>query len=516
MQFIESNLQITQVDVADVSYVAEPAKAISKAFPDNLADDFDVFVAQDGQVYGVVSQRGNTQAYAVGSGALNNIIRTQGRLAEKKVRERDLAQINEDLRTHAQMNGKEGTVWSRVAPIEAGIEIDIGDDTHHRIRVTPGNVSVVMEGSKSRFHRQSTSGSLARPADEGDLSLLKKYLNMTDERRILFFAWLSYTLAHPKVSTTKYVMLALLGGQGSGKTSLCQNVIQALIDPSTLGVQKLSTNAQDFGLVIQRNHVACFDNLRRLTTAMSDDLCIACTGGTATKRKLYSDSDQHAIRLHGAVVLNGIHAFIEEPDLAQRALTITLNGIKPQDRKTDTAMQCELQADMPKIFRGLLDLIANVFERLPDVNLTNPERMMEFSQWLGAMELVDGAPNGAYQELFSEVISEGQYDAMQESVLCVALITFAHKQGAKGWSGTPTQLHGELNASVPIETQRDKAWPKSAISLSKKLQPITGLLLNQGVDVDISRGRERRISVKCSRSSADETLFDVDANDSDF
>ena len=39
--------------------------------------------------------------------------------------------------------------------------------------------------------------------------------------------------------------------------------------------------------------------------------------------------------LHCAMVLNGIHAFIEEPDLSQRCLSLELLKIGPESRMSE-------------------------------------------------------------------------------------------------------------------------------------------------------------------------------------
>ncbi|MCH5375928.1 MAG: hypothetical protein JJ992_18310, partial [Planctomycetes bacterium] len=59
------------------------------------------------------------------------------------------------------------------------------------------------------------------------------------------------------------------------------------------------------------------DAQRYVTPTMSDAMCTASTGGAISTRQLYTNADQHISPLHGALVLNGIHAFIDQPDLTQ-------------------------------------------------------------------------------------------------------------------------------------------------------------------------------------------------------
>lgn len=474
-------------------------------FAEMLADEFQVFVSRAGEVYATLPQGGNLQAYLVGSATLNSVIRLKARALKRRLKERDIAEINEDLRAHAQMRQRKGEVWVRVAPVPDGVEIDLGDETHDRIRLTPGEVSIIKTGSTVRFVRPNTMLPMPRPATQGDLSLLDKYVNVSAMDLVLFKAYLSYTLVRPKSSSSKYVLLSLLGGQGTGKTTLCKNILQALLDPSSVGVQKLPSNAQDLAIVIQNSHLAVFDNLRDLSDRMSDDLCKACTGGAVVSRKLYTNSEQHVTELHGAVALNGIYPFIDQPDLAQRTLSVALKPIAPSDRRTDAALMEELSRDMPAIFRGLLDLAANIFARLPAVKLLHAERMVEFSQWLGAMELVCDVPPGVYQQLFSASIAEGQLDSIQSNTLCVAVMDFAFENGQKGWSGTPSALLEALGEAT-FDGARDREWPKNPIALSKRLGQLSVLLASQGIEMSSTRGRSRRITLKATRLPTEGSL----------
>lgn len=62
----------------------------------------------------------------------------------------------------------------------------------------------------------------------------------------------------------------------------------------------------------------------------------------------------------------------------------------------------ELEAEMPVIFRGLLNLISNVFKHLPEAKVTQPQRMYDFVHWLAEMEKAREMPDGALQSLYSK------------------------------------------------------------------------------------------------------------------
>jgi len=98
---------------------------------------------------------------------------------------------------------------------------------------------------------------------------------------------------------------------------------------------------------VQLAHLTVYDNVRFIRPALADALCRVASGGALVKRKLFTDSDTVTLSLHGAVVLNGIHAFIDQPDLAQRCLPLTLLPLDEKSRRSEG----ELSRDFQKICR---------------------------------------------------------------------------------------------------------------------------------------------------------------------
>lgn len=462
-------------------------------FPYNLIDIFRIFLGNDNKAYGSFLNN-NRYAIPVGNRKLTNLIRQTANDSGINIRKKDLTEINELLQAQAEINEKRGDVWYRVAPFDNGIEIDLGCDEHIRIRVTPGKVEVITQGSNTFFYRTQSMLPMVLPAETGDFELLYKYLNMHSVSRVLFIAWLSYTLAHPKLPSSKYVILVLQGNQGSGKSSLCKNIINPLLDPNAIGVQMMPISIKDMAVAVSNRHLACFDNVREIRQHMADALCVTATGGTLTSRQLYTDGEQAAIPLHCAVVLNGIHSFIDQPDLAQRCIPIELNTLPEKNRKSEKQLIQELNTDLPIILRGLLDLIAAIFTHLPSVQVSNPERMIDFVHWLAAMEMATGTPNGVYQSAFSDAIQMGQLDSLLDNTLASAVVDFATSEGE--WSDTPADLLNALNRKVDKNTQRNRDWPQNAIALSKRLKPLQAALATQGIHISFTRGKNRIITIE--------------------
>ena len=464
---------------------------------------FQLVKSQDGKAYAVETLSSNPQAYRIDSNGFGSAIR---RLAYSKnpgllLTDDQLNEVRSQLSALADLSVATVAVWKRVAAIKHGIEIDVGDAANTRIAVSPGEVEIVDKGSSTLFYRSPNMLPFVLPAPKGDLRKLLRYLNLVELEQWLLIAWIAYTLAHPKVPTTNYVLLVLQGDRGTGKSSLCNIVLCLLIDPSVVGVQAFPSNLQDFAIAAENAHVLFFDNQRSLTVTQSDVLCIVCTSGYLSNRLLYSDDRESVKRLHSAVVMNGIHPFIVEPDLAQRCLTLKLQPIDPTLRTSEKQLSEQFAKDLPEIFRGILDLIAGIFTHLPSVKPIQGERMIDFVRWLSAMEKAQGFEEGYLQRGYSANLINARQDFLNADPLAEAVLAFAQQQ--QSWSGTPMDLLLALGAHTSPEVIVSHNWPKSPIALSLALKRLQSQLSGAGVDVEVgARSKLRKITVTYTGKSS--------------
>jgi hypothetical protein len=272
-----------------------------RRFPHDLDRQLGLFRGNDGRAYAEIRDRGNSYCLAVGERGLDNRIRAIAQDAGVALRRADLNDLNAHLQAQAETAGPPRAVWLRVAEVPGGVEIDAGDEQHTRFRVTAGRVEIVTRGSATLFRRSPVMRPFVMPAARGDLRLLDKYLNMTDSSRLLLTGHLTYCLGHAKTPATTFPILSLVGEMGTGKTSLCDNVLIPLVDPSVVGVQLLPRNAKDLAVAAGGAHMLCFDNVRYIAPQMADHLCVAATGGAISSRALYTNADVHVDHLHVAL-----------------------------------------------------------------------------------------------------------------------------------------------------------------------------------------------------------------------
>lgn len=483
----------------------QPFTQTTTLLPSRLSNPFDLelFLGTDGYHYALLQDKSNPYAVKINSRPFRHYLISTLSLQGTSMKPRELDDLVEQFKAFAETSGNQGQVFVRVAPYEDGIEIDIGDSAHTHYRVDSNGVSAIKD-STTILGRSPQSSDLPIPVlgNKDDVFRIRKYLNLNDANKMLLIAWLSYVLAHPKTETAKFPLLVLFGSQGYGKSFLT-NLLLKLIDPGSYGLRVMPNTAKELAIMTNSSHVVAFDNIRYLSNALSDALCMASTGGNHTGRQLYTDADTNSIRLHAAIILNGIHAFINQPDLAQRCIQLDLLPIDQANRKSESELLAQLDEEMPYIFGGLLEYISAIFAALPKVEVINPERMIDFSRWLAAMEMVDNVPATVYQSLYSHTVEEGQLDVVQSSSLGDALYAFGMKQQVGSWVGTPQKLLETLNAAVSPETKRAPDWPKNAISLSKKIAGIKAPLETVGVIVEKGRGKERNYTVSLKEGVAD-------------
>ena len=112
-------------------------------FPFNLTSRLNLVRGQDGKTYALCDDSKHVYALPVGSRELDRRIRNMALEEGKVLRKRDLRDLYGFLQSQAEMEGNDVEVYHRVAPIENGVEIDLGSEDHSRVRITPGKVEVI-------------------------------------------------------------------------------------------------------------------------------------------------------------------------------------------------------------------------------------------------------------------------------------------------------------------------------------------------------------------------------------
>jgi hypothetical protein len=119
---------------------------------------------------------------------------------------------------------------------------------------------------------------------------------------------------------------------------------------------------------------------------LSDALCRLARGGSLAVRQLYSDDAEVLFEASRPMLLNGIEDVIGRPDLADRAIVLTLPPISDAQRRPEAELWADFERARHGILGALLDIVAHGLARSRDVRLTSMPRMADFALWASACE----------------------------------------------------------------------------------------------------------------------------------
>jgi hypothetical protein len=96
-------------------------------------------------------------------------------------------------------------------------------------------------------------------------------------------------------------------------------------------------------------------------------------------RQFYTDQDEVLFEAERPVILNGIEDIVTRPDLADRAVFLTLEPIPEERRRTEAELWAAFEAERPRILGVLLDAVVEGLKLLPETHLPKLPRMADFA-----------------------------------------------------------------------------------------------------------------------------------------
>jgi hypothetical protein len=159
----------------------------------------------------------------------------------------------------------------------------------------------------------------------------RSFLNLNPTPTSLVIAW----------ALAVFAIVALPGARTVGRAGSAPcffaAILKALLDPNTAPLRALPREDRDLFIAASNGHVLAFDNVSGLPAWISDTLCRLATGGGFAVRQLYTDQDEVLFDATRPVILNGIEDIVTRPDLADRAVFLTLEPI-PENRRRPEAI----------------------------------------------------------------------------------------------------------------------------------------------------------------------------------
>jgi hypothetical protein len=386
------------------------------------------------------------------------------------------------LEAQAQFDGPQRAVNVRVAEHDGHIFLDLGDEHWRAVKIGPGGWTVVCS-PPVRFLRPAGLLPLPLPQHGGSLEQLADLLNLSSQNDfVLVVAWLCAALR----PSGPYPLLAMSGEQGSAKTVLSK-MLRALVDPNAAPLRALPREERELFIAANNSHAMAFDNISRLRSWLSDALCRLASGGGFAVRQLYTDRDEVLFDAARPIILNGIEEVITRPDLADRAIFLTLPTVADARRQPERELWQKFELARARILGALFDLVAHGLRALPDVRLDHLPRMADFAVWAAACETALW-PAGTFCRAYEanrRFAVEGIIEA-DPVAACVREIMAERSF----WTGTAADLlragaeRGRANGTARDST----GWPKNPRALAGRLRRAQTFLRQLGIDITFGRG----------------------------
>lgn len=402
------------------------------------------------------------------------------------------------IEAKAHFGAPERVVHVRVGGLDGRIYLDLANATWQAVEIDSEGWRVI-DTPPVRFRRSAGMLPSPMPMAGGSIEELRPFLNVrSNSEFILTVAWMLAALR----DLGPYPVLALFGEHGTAKSTFAR-ILRALIDPNTVPLRALSREERDLFIAATNGHVLVFDNISWLADWISDTLCRLSTGGGFATRQLYTDQDEVLLNAIRPAILNGIEEVVNRPDLADRAIFLTLEPIPNDKRKLEAEMWAAFEVVRPRILGALLDAGATGLNRLPEIRLKKLPRMADFAIWATACETalqhLDGTcwEEGTFVKVYDDNIDEAVETVLNANLVATAVRTFIADQ--KEWSGTATDLLELLGKVAGDKAIRAKTWPADATRLGGKLRQASPFLRKVGIEINIGNreghARTRTITI---------------------
>ncbi|WP_088186818.1 hypothetical protein [Desulfosporosinus sp. FKA] len=361
-----------------------------------------------------------------------------------------------------------------------------------RVICIASNRCSILNSPPRLFVRSKNMKGQVEPDFDGDFNLINKHFHFKDEDdRILFTVYLISCF----VPDIPHPVLVLSGEKGAAK-STSMRMAKAVVDPAGQDLLIMPNSIDDLVLALSNSYMPCFDNLDRITWEKSDILCMASTGGSFSKRKLYSDDDETILSFKRCVAVNGINVVATRPDLLDRSIVLELERIEKSQRKAESQIWNEFNSDLPQIVGAALNTLSKAMIIHPTVNLDDLPRMADFARWGYAIAEVLGIGGSKFIKAYKKNQSKANEEAVAAHPVAEAIDAMMRKRSQ--WAGTTTELLTTLEFIADKEkiNTRHGLWPKSASILSRRLNEIKSNLEDKGIYFDKRVGNSKELMIR--------------------
>lgn len=395
------------------------------------------------------------------------------------------------LEGHAFFDGARYPVFLRVAATGDKLYVDLANETWQVVEIDAGGWRVLDSDRISiRFKRAKAMLPLPTPVRGGDISELKRFVNVDADSWPLMLGWLVACFR----STGPYPILALHGEQGSAKSTTART-LRSLIDPNAAPLRSEPKDPRDLMIAANNSWLVALDNLSFVSGWLSDALCRLATGGGFATRAMYENDEETIFDAMRPSILTGIEELANRSDLLDRSLILQLPRIPDAKRRTEVEHWRAFHDAHGRILGAILDAVSVALRKLPETTINELPRMADFALWATAAESGMGLRSGEFMEAYLGNRESAHEAALESSAVAKYVIKVAVDGN---WDGQASELLTHIETMASESETHSKTWPKDGKSLSGNLRRLAPNFRAIGIELDFGskgRGQKKRRNI---------------------
>ncbi len=303
------------------------------------------------------------------------------------------------------------------------------------------------------------------------------FVNLDDDDACLFLT----TVATYFIPNIPHALIDQSGEHGSGKSSNSKK-IKLLCDPSKAELFGAPSDEQTAQQNAEKHWVLNLDNISKVPNWLSDFLCRVVTGEAYSRRKLYSNDDDHTRLYKRCILVNGIGMSLYRGDILDRTIIFDVPVLT--NARAESEISKKWKDSMPKILGGFFTAIAGAMAKVDKVVIKDSYRMADFAHWGAALAPELGYTQDKFLTDYLKANSAKWLESITSNSLAKRIINILD-QFDNSWEGSLTELYELIKPDVDAKgyVPRDKGLPPDPTRLSTYLMRITPGLRQIGIIV---------------------------------
>ena len=344
------------------------------------------------------------------------------------------------LEARAQFAGPQREVHRRLAGDLERLYVDLGDAAWRVVEVTPEGWRL-LDRAPVAFVRDAASKALPEPVPGGSIDDLRSLTNFSSDSDWMIFRGALLGAYHP---TGPYMLLLLLGGEGTAKTTTAKHIFSGLTDPMVGAFPVGTPSSRDIAVAARVSRVVGFDNVGSISPRLSDLLCQLISGGGVRERMLYTNGEVFADEIKVLVVMTSRTQVVQEADLIDRTAVARLRPLAEEERREEAEVLTDLERIKGAAFGGLLDAVAGALREYSRTRPSGLPRLADITRFVTAAERAMGWDVGSFHAALAGTQADSLVESIESSLYASAVVSFMTTRAE--WSGTSSELLKALTA----------------------------------------------------------------------